>query len=634
MRQVVAGNLDDQPVFLDLVQVLTVQTERRLSGTGLQNMKYPPALDEWCHELLCIRPEAYRSFRKQFGGRSERSFLEKRSSCPSFVQGISPQVLTRAHKYLEDYKYPVHAPLALSVDDTKLLPAFRPYFDHSLKKWFLVGKTGQPLEVTDIDTLAEQIESARGLLATKLRLWVLQIPLPHVPPLILAVMPLASSTSAATLAGMEKQLLEVLIGSENPLRIISLGSDGSILEREARRALVRDGFAEYITHSILHPEGPHLENICIQILCMFGQYIAIIQDPKHGRKTGRNNLFSGAQLLVLGNHPVCYEQVRMLASESDSPLYWHDVDRLDRQDDRAAARLFSASFLRYAISRNGDINPGLAVYLFVIGELIDAYENRHIPHIERIRMVLRMRFFKSIWKSFLWASGYQETRYFISADADDIIDTLIDGFLALVFIHRDHLSMPFPLLPWMHGSEANEHVFGLLRSLIPDFTMLDVLRLIPKLNVRLMAACKAKNEKVDFRRTAAGYSHTYFDSDDIPLGVLSEFPSDHEIAQAAAIAYDEANTLWDFLGYYHTSVATNPTPSHSDLTQDILDTNEDAHCSDEPEDSLSPPADRRALQEALDSCNDFSELDGHARARLDEYSYAAACLNFADQEKM
>ena len=47
-------------------------------------------------------------------------------------------------------------------------------------------------------------------------------------------MPLASSTSAATLAGMEKQLLEVLIGSENPLRIISLGSDGSILERKAR----------------------------------------------------------------------------------------------------------------------------------------------------------------------------------------------------------------------------------------------------------------------------------------------------------------------------------------------------------------------------------------------------------------
>ena len=181
VRQVVAGNLGDQPVFLDLVRVLTVQAERHLNGSGLQNMKYPPALDEWCHELLCIRPEAYCSFFRQFGGRSERSFLEKCSLCPGFVQGISPQVHHCAHKYLEDYNYPDHAPLALSVDDTKLFPTFCPYFDRSISKWFLVRQTGMPLEVTDIDALEDQIESARGLLATKLQLWVLQIPLPHVP---------------------------------------------------------------------------------------------------------------------------------------------------------------------------------------------------------------------------------------------------------------------------------------------------------------------------------------------------------------------------------------------------------------------------------------------------------------------
>ena len=633
MHQVIAGNFDDQPVFLDLVQVLTVQAERHLRDSGLQNMKYPPAFDDWCHELLCIRPEAYRSFRRQFGGRSERSFLEKRSSCPSFVGGICPQVLQRAHKYLEDYKYPAEAPLALSVDDTKLLPAFRPYFDRSVNKWFLVGNAGQPLEVTNIDALADQIENARGLLATKLRLWVLQIPLPHVPPLILAVMPLASSTDAATLADMEQHLLNILIASEKPLCIVSLGSDGSILERDARRALVRNGFAEHITHSIPHPEGSQLEDIHIPILRICGQHIAIIQDPKHCRKTGCNNLFSGARLLVLGNQTIYYEKVRNLASEAESPLYWRDVDRLNRQDDHAAARLFSASFLSYTISRHGGVNPGLPIYLFVVGELVDAYENRHIPHIERVRMVLRMRFFKSIWKSFLQASGYPENRYFISADADDIIDILIDGLLALIFIHRDHLNMCFPLLPWMHGSEANEHVFGLLRSLIPDFTMLDVLRLIPKLNVCLMAACKAKNVQVEFQRTAAGYSHTYFDANDIPLGVLSEFPSDHEIAQASVIAYDEANTLWDLLGYYHTSGDT--TSSHSyNPSHAVPGPNEDTGSLDELEDTTPHAFSRHALQEALDSSNNVSGLNSHAHTCLNEYSYAAACLNFADQEKM
>jgi hypothetical protein len=294
VRQVIEGNLDDQPVFLDLVQVLTVQAERRICGSGRQNMKYPPALDDWCHKLLCIRPEAYRSFRRQFAGQSERSFLEKRSSCPSFIQGISPQTLQRAHKYLEDYNYPAEAPLALSVDDTKLLPAFHPYFDRLAGKWFLVGNVGEPLEVSNIDELADQINSAREHLATKLRLWVLQIPLPHIPPLILAVMPLASSTDATTLAAMEQQLLKILILSDKPLCIVSIGSDGSILEREARRALVRSGFAEQMTHSIPHPEDLQLDDICILILHICGQHIAIIQDPKHCRKTGCNNLFSGA----------------------------------------------------------------------------------------------------------------------------------------------------------------------------------------------------------------------------------------------------------------------------------------------------------------------------------------------------
>ena len=188
----------------------------------------------------------------------------------------------------------------------------------------------------------------------------------------------------------------------------------------------------------------------------------------------------------------------------------------------------------------------------------------------------------------------------------------------------------------MHGSEANEHVFGLLQSLIPDFTMLDVLQLIPKLNVCLMAACKAKNVQVEFRRTAAGYSHTYFDANDIPLGVLSEFPSDHEIAQASVIAYDEANTLWDLLGYYHASGDNTITSSPGYLSQPeaVPGPNEDADGLDELEDTTPQVFGRHALQEALDTSNNVSGLNSHAHSCLNEYSYAAACLNFADQEKM
>jgi hypothetical protein len=153
-----------------------------------------------------------------------------------------------------------------------------------------------------------------------------------------------------------------------------------------------------------------------------------------------------------------------------------------------------------------------------------------------------------------------------------------------------------------------------------------------------MAACKAKNVQAEFRHTAAGYSHTYFDANDIPLGLLSEFPSDYEISQAAIIAYDEANTLWDLLGYYHTGGKNSATPSDGGpskgLSQAVPNPKEDADHSDELEDTTSQSIDHCALQEALDSTRKISGLDSHAHTRLNEYSYAAACLNFADQEKM
>ena len=638
VHQVVSGNLDHKPVFLDLVHVLTIEAERREKGHGLQNMKYPPAFDDWCHELLCIRPEAYRSFRMQFSARTERSFLAKRSKSTGFCQGISQRALERAQKYLSDYQYPHNAPLALSVDDTKLLPAFRPYYDGTTKKWYLLGITGGPLEITDISTLETQINNARESLASKVRLWTLQIPLPHIPPLILAVVPLASSTDAAMLANFEQQLLDILLGSDSTLCIVSLGSDGSVLERDARQALVREGFAESISYVIPHPDAAQSQPIRIPLMRMYGRWITAIQDPKHGRKTFRNNLFSGARLLVLGNHTTHYEEIRQMASERDTPLYWRDVDRLDRQDDRAAARLFSASFLDYCIKTHGKANVALPIYLFIFGELIDAYENRHIPHVDRIKMVLRVHFFKSIWKSFLQSAGYPEIRYFVSAAADDIIDILIHGLIGLIYIYRDHLERPYPLLPWMHGSEPNEHVFGLLRSLVTDFTMLDIVRLIPKLNVRLMAACRAKNIKIDFKQTAAGYSHTYFDADEIPLGILSEFPSDHEIAHTAGSAFEEANALWDILGYYpSTNQGNSSTLAACLLKPYVHKTEEDAadDADQETDDAAYyQESDRRLLQDALDSSKQLSGLDDHNQAKLDECTYAAACLGIADQEEM
>ena len=618
--------------------------ERHARGHGLQGIRYPPAFDEWCHELLCISPAAYRIFRSHFGGRTERSFHQIRSKVPIFRPGVTPCAYTRARQYCADYNYLLDGPLAIGVDDTALLEAIRPFFDPVLGKWYAIGLVGNPVEVihNSADEFRQQLEDSGQVKAGKLRLWTLQIPLSHVPPLILTVAAISSATNLSTLAQMDEDLLRILLKQEEPLSIISIGSDGAISERKARHHLVANliqtGEGEINEHHIKHPDG-HSPPITVPLLRIFGQVLAIVQDSKHCRKTLRNNLFSGARALVLASHVTYYQQVRAIVDDTaHSPLHRRDVERLDRQDDRAAERLFSSATLAYTISHLGkssDSSLGLTVYLFVFGDLVDAYQSRNISHSERIVMVLRAKFFKDLWRSFLHDGGYTEQRYFISRDADNIIDTLVSGLLGLVLIHRDTLDRTFPFMPWTHGSESNEHVFGLMRSLISDFTMLDVLRMVPKLTVRLQAACRSRVHQ-RFGETAAGYSHTYFEDDDAPSHQFSQFPSDQAINSLSKVAYDEATYLWSLLGYEPCEMATDhkSQPGNSKSAQDSMAAQEDAD-----DDSIEESEENTVIsdcKELLDAVETSSTSLGRVnisrtnRSRLDEYTFAAAALNLQD----
>ncbi|KAF8996982.1 hypothetical protein BDQ17DRAFT_1217494, partial [Cyathus striatus] len=229
-----------------------------------------------------------------------------------------------------------------------------------------------------------------------------------------------------------------------------------------------------------------------------------------------------------------------------------DVEKLDRQDDRAAARLFSADTLAYIICYTHN-NMGLFVYLYVFGEMIDRFESRTATHFERLKMILRAYFFKIIWKKFLNEAGYDLKQHFISPAADDILDTITTGYIGGVIIHRDHLEDKFPYLPWTHGTAGNEHSFGFLQKEMPDFTVGDLIHLIPKVSVRLQRACSTRlqeKSEADFQQQAAGYSHTYFDSSSANLLSLAQFPSDADISHIASVAYEEALSLWELLGYF------------------------------------------------------------------------------------
>jgi hypothetical protein len=190
--------------------------------------------------------------------------------------------------------------------------------------------------------------------------------------------------------------------------IVSYACDGTEVERAVQKKFLNQ-FTIKSTYVIKNPRGGRRDTTITYGLFR-GQAICMVQDSKHALKMLHNNLFSSACLLVLGNFTPMFPHVVLAAKGVGSPLFNRDVEKVDRQDDNAAVRLFSVETLKYFANNHPDFT-GEIIYLFVFGELIDAYQNRCIPHAERLKLVLRARYFLDTWEAYLDQCGYQKQHY-------------------------------------------------------------------------------------------------------------------------------------------------------------------------------------------------------------------------------
>ena len=170
------------------------------------------------------------------------------------------------------------------------------------------------------------------------------------------------------------------------VNVVSYACDGTQVERTIQDSLVSKAVRS-ISYRVPDPEGM---DYTISLPIYADSPVVMIQDSKHALKTMRNNLFSGARALVLGNHLAMYSYARDLAFTEigGRPLYHRDVEKMDRQDDNAATCLFSAETLDF-VRKHHSGRLGFAVYLFIMGKVVDTYQSRTISHHERVRMVLR-----------------------------------------------------------------------------------------------------------------------------------------------------------------------------------------------------------------------------------------------------
>ncbi|KAF8166954.1 hypothetical protein BJ912DRAFT_1149772 [Pholiota molesta] len=644
-------------VFNGLVEAMVQKFDREERGVGKQNFQYAPAWEEMCHIIRIQSPRAYKLLRLYFPMPDERSLRRKEARQPRFPMGITERNFELVEDHLKSLDY--DGPLALSCDDTKLFATFCLYWDSDKNSYFLAGGTDGPLRVTDPESVKEVIETAKAEKATKVRVWCLTLPIPKISPIIVAALPM-TSLDAPTLVSLLTKVIDGLF--DRNIYISSYACDGTEVERAVQRLFLAQ--CEQRTYTVKSPR-PGSDTHVTYGICR-EHVICMIQDSKHALKTLRNNLFSGARLLTFGNFTMVYQHILELARGDGTPLYKRDVENLDQQDDNAAVRLFSADALKY-LSDHHPNYVGDIVYLFVFGELVDAYQNRSLPHIERVKMVLRARYFLNSWQLYLQKHNYPQDRYFLSREAVDILHIVIEGFLALIIIYRDELQGEVPLLPWLHSSEPCEHVFGESRDIVKDFTFLDFIYMIPKLRVKLHEAV-LRGKSLNAKATASGYSHTYFDNHGLNLVILSTFPSDAEIQVASQEAFQEADSLIALLGVqadalhspahplpfpsidawapplslndndndsdYDSSVYDNASSNVADELQELLDREEDSPVSrsekvDETCMRLTSAALALAAEEAT-RVHNFADADDSERLEeviANEYSQVHAVAN-------
>jgi hypothetical protein len=401
----------------------------------------------------------------------------------------------------------------------------------------------------------------------QVRVWLLTIPIPGVPARPVAIMPIRNQVARPELRKWHDEVERKL--AERGIHHVSYNVDGVSTERGLTHDLLLEAVASGRVHtwSFKHPL-PGKPSIHIEVpLLENGKPRVSGSDGKHAKKNARGAALSGARVLALGRYLVHFGQLMALATSERSPLLKKDIIGLDKQDDRAAARLFASAVIRHIEATQPD-SIGLAIYTYIIGSIIDAQQNRKISHSERLVLLFRGRFFLEGWREYIASHPMYSTQtHFIAPELYDILHIFINSMVALIFIYRDFFPA-FILMLWLHSTEMLEHFYGCARADQADFTMAEFVRKLKKIVLLMHGQIRVGVAQAQANSHRGGYHHFYHNTAGMDVDNLRNWPSNEEAEASILTAWCEAEALLKICGMgegYIPSSAFLPTLKSSDL---------------------------------------------------------------------
>ncbi|QRW11524.1 hypothetical protein RhiLY_10523 [Ceratobasidium sp. AG-Ba] len=171
-----------------------------------------------------------------------------------------------------------------------------------------------------------------------------------------------------------------------------------------------------------------------------------------------------------------------------------------------------------------------------------------MPIETRCKNVFRAYHFLEIWAASLDTLKYPKSAHFITREAREIIQYLVDGFISLVLIYCDHLDHGnYPLMPWLHSTKPCEHTFGEAQKLESDITVSNFIYIQGKLKA-LFDAAVLSGEYANANARAAGYFHTKYWDRGIDIAALPSYPTSSIICESSNLGFYEAKALFALCG--------------------------------------------------------------------------------------
>ncbi|CAB5210968.1 unnamed protein product [Rhizophagus irregularis] len=329
------GAFSGERTFTELASLMLQIKKKDDAGVSLKGLRYSEHLTHF-FSLLSESSREYEIFRKALGGMSIQRIRQIRASNTELITdpNLVLENVTKFACIAKELKW--EGPILLMTDCTKI----RPKLVYSQELGYITGSTLSSNE----------------------------IPIGKIPPMVIAILPIKGDKSAEQIFNILHLVLD--FAHQSNINILSIGADGARLEFNAQTQIINSAPTHIVYNDPFY-------NVHFKAPIINGKLLVRVQDPKHAKKTARNQLFTGAQLLSLGIDTARYDQLFQLAHQDQHTLLKCDVLNVDKQNDGAVYRMFHSENLSQIV-RSGTIPSdmiGLFIYLFTFGELCDAYLN-------------------------------------------------------------------------------------------------------------------------------------------------------------------------------------------------------------------------------------------------------------------